>query len=255
MRTRPLVLAVAAAWLVPAAGATPLKETPGRSQVSLTPSGGGGGHLPPPGGAQQQQQVYMTTLPNGLPSFSNEPTPAGSDRLVMRWSAPPPRPETAAEPPPATREVRVSVLQREFKRAAVRAASRSDYDHTIRAAARAYDVEENLIRAVIQVESGFNPNARSHVGATGLMQLMPATARRYGVRNSRDPLQNIDGGTRYLRDLLDLFNGDVKLALAGYNAGEGAVMRYGRRIPPYAETQAYVPKVLAHYRTLQVAAR
>jgi hypothetical protein len=199
--------------------------------------------------APDSQQVYMSTLPNGMPSFSNEATQSG-DRLVMNWNAPPPRPPSAAEPIPA-REVRSTVLlqQRQPSRGLSPAELlRGGLDTIIRAASLAYRVEAALISAVIEVESGFNPNARSAVGATGLMQLMPATARRYGVRDARDPVQNIDGGTRYLRDLLDLFKGDQQLALAGYNAGEGAVLRYGSRIPPYAETQAYVPKVMSRYR-------
>jgi soluble lytic murein transglycosylase-like protein len=211
-------------------------------------------------GAADTHQVYMSTLPNGMPSFSNEPTQA-DDRLVMKWNAPPPRPPSAAEPMPA-RAVRSTVLLQKPARsgAATTPSSlsptrllRDGLDAVIRAASLAYRVEAALIRAVIDVESGSNPDARSPVGATGLMQLMPATAKRYGVRNARDPVQNIDGGTRYLRDLLDLFNGDTQLALAGYNAGEGAVLRHGRRIPPYAETQAYVPKVLSRYRQHRLA--
>jgi soluble lytic murein transglycosylase-like protein len=119
----------------------------------------------------------------------------------------------------------------------------------IRDAARANGVDPKLIHAVIRAESGYNANALSNKGAVGLMQLIPATAQRYGVNDSYDPRQNIEGGTRYLRDLLKMFNGNMELALAGYNAGENAVVRAGNRIPPYAETQAYVPKVLHFYRS------
>jgi soluble lytic murein transglycosylase-like protein len=100
---------------------------------------------------------------------------------------------------------------------------------------------------VISAESGYNPNAVSRRGASGLMQLMPDTARRYGVRNVFDPVENVRGGVKYLKDLLAMFNGNLELAVAGYNAGENAVIRAGNRIPPYAETAAYVPKVIDYY--------
>jgi len=116
------------------------------------------------------------------------------------------------------------------------------YQAEIAAAARDYGVDEAVVRAIIHAESAFNPNALSRVGAQGLMQLMPATARRFGVNNAFDAGQNIRGGVQYLAWLLKRFNGDVSLAAAGYNAGEGAVDKY-RGVPPYSETQRYVQRV------------
>ena len=127
-------------------------------------------------------------------------------------------------------------------------ADRKKYHAHIMAAARAFQLEPALIHAVISAESGYNALARSPKGAKGLMQLMPDTARRYGVDNPLDPRQNIEGGSAYLRDLLTLFGNDLNLALAAYTAGEGAVMEYGHRIPPYRETTQYVPKVLSYYK-------
>lgn len=110
--------------------------------------------------------------------------------------------------------------------------------------ASAWQVDPALLKAVIANESGFNANATSKVGAQGLMQLMPETAASLGVRDAYDPVQNVAGGARYLRGLLDRFNGDARLAVAAYNAGPGAVEKYGD-VPPYAETQNYVQNVLA----------
>jgi soluble lytic murein transglycosylase-like protein len=125
------------------------------------------------------------------------------------------------------------------------------YQAIIEVAARTYGVEKALVNAVISAESGYNPQAISRTGARGLMQLMPETARRYGVRDSMDPTDNIYGGVKYLKDLMTLFRGDLKLVAAAYNAGENAVIRYGRRVPPYTETVAYVPRVLEFYRRFQ----
>lgn len=125
---------------------------------------------------------------------------------------------------------------------------RARYAKPIQDAAKATRLDAALIHAVISAESGYNPFARSRKGAAGLMQLMPETAKRYGVKNRLDPAQNISGGARYLRDLIRMFNNDVQLAVAAYNAGENAVIRAGNRIPPYQETMTYVPRVMSYYR-------
>jgi soluble lytic murein transglycosylase-like protein len=132
-----------------------------------------------------------------------------------------------------------------------RTASGDRYDSIIERAATAASVEPNLLRAVIVVESGFNSRAVSKRGAMGLMQLMPATATRFGVSNPYDPLQNVHAGARYLKFLIDRFGQDVRLALAAYNAGEDAVDRNGGQIPPFSETMAYVPRVLKIYQMLR----
>ncbi len=123
----------------------------------------------------------------------------------------------------------------------VELAGKTAYDPMIENAATRHDVDVRIVKAVIQVESAFQPRARSSKGAMGLMQLMPGTARQYQARNPYDPASNIEAGTKYLKQLLDEF--ELPLALAAYNAGEGAVRRFGG-IPPYAETQAYVTKIL-----------
>lgn len=122
-------------------------------------------------------------------------------------------------------------------------------DEMIRLSAERNGIDPNLIVAVMRQESGFKSRARSYKGAMGLMQLMPGTARRFGVTNPYDPAQSIEGGARYLRFLLDTFDGDIKLVLAGYNAGEGAVFKYGNQVPRYRETQNYVRSITARYNS------
>jgi soluble lytic murein transglycosylase-like protein len=125
-----------------------------------------------------------------------------------------------------------------------------DLENHVAEAAKFYDLDQKLIKAVIQVESNYNPLARSPKGAQGLMQLMPGTARDLEVTDPYNPRQNIIGGSRYLRYLLDLFNNDVALALAAYNAGPERVNQY-RGIPPYMETRSYVEKVMRKYQSLK----
>jgi hypothetical protein len=126
------------------------------------------------------------------------------------------------------------------------------FEREIAAVARTTQVEAALIHAVIAVESNYNPRAISPKGALGLMQLMPSTAREYGVKNPMDALQNIQGGAQHLRKLLDRFANNTSLALAAYNAGTGAVIAHGGQIPPYAETRNYVPEVLRRYASNQL---
>ena len=176
--------------------------------------------------------IYRFVDENGTVHFTNIPTDTRF-RLYMT---------TKKEPDAVTNTVTSRVVH------SYPTAARRRYNAHIVAAARTYQLEPALLHAVISAESGYNPLARSAKGARGLMQLMPATARRYGVENPLDPEQNIYGGAAYLHDLLALFGNDVKLALAAYNAGEGTVMEYGNRIPPYRETTQYVPKVLTYYK-------
>lgn len=128
---------------------------------------------------------------------------------------------------------------------------RAELVDAIYALAPEYGLDPALVLEVVRMESNFNPRARSHKGALGLMQLIPETAARFGVTDPFEPTQNLRGGMAYLRWLLDRFDGDVRLSLAGYNAGEGAVERYGD-VPPYAETQAYVTRILERYTKQRV---
>ena len=127
----------------------------------------------------------------------------------------------------------------------------SDVDNFIVESGRRNSVDPLLLYSIMHQESSFKARAMSYKGARGLMQLMPFTASRFGVTNIWDPKQNIEGGARYMRFLLDLFSGDVRLALAGYNAGEGAVMKYGYNVPPYSETREYVRRIGNRYSMIR----
>ncbi len=127
----------------------------------------------------------------------------------------------------------------------------TDIDNFIVESGKRNSVDPLLLYSIMHQESSFKPRAMSYKGARGLMQLMPPTAARFGVTNIWDPKQNIEGGARYMRFLLNLFEGDVHLALAGYNAGEGAVMKYGRKVPPYSETQEYVRRIGRRYSLIR----
>jgi soluble lytic murein transglycosylase-like protein len=154
-------------------------------------------------------------------------------RLTARFAAPPPR----ALESTAARQAQSTV---------------SPYDGLIRAAAKRHDLDPALLAAVARRESAFDPTAVSKAGAQGLMQLMPGTAKSLGVSDAFDPAQNVEGGAKLLRGLIDQFGGRLDLALAAYNAGPGAVQRYGG-VPPYQETQAYVRDILADYRAKALA--
>ena len=174
--------------------------------------------------------VYSFTEANGVTHFSNVPSDSRYQLLIA----------TPTEAVAAVAKVpSIDWLARSAR-----------YDGVISGAAKAAAIQAALLRAVIVVESGFNPRAVSKKGAIGLMQLQPATARRYGVKNIYDPEQNVRAGAHYLSDLLTRFDSNLELALAAYNAGEEAVERYGRHIPPYAETLNYVPSVMRVYQRL-----
>lgn len=168
--------------------------------------------------------VYKRVAPDGRVYYTDRPEKGLRYKLIIRT-----QPKT---------------YKRDLK---FMAGNKLKYKDLIAKTAAKHQMDPKLLHAVIQAESAYNPKAISSAGAVGLMQLMPDTARRYGVNDRYDPEQNLDGGTRYLKDLLAMFNSDLKLAVAGYNAGEGAVMKYNYSVPPYRETQAYVQHVLRLY--------
>ena len=178
--------------------------------------------------------IYAYTADDGSVSLSNVPTD-DRYRVLIGTSR-----QTVATGPVTAVPQAQSGLGR-----------KAGYDQIVDEVSRNYGLESALLHAVISVESHYNPKAVSKKGALGLMQLMPQTAKRYGVIDALDPLQNLDGGAHYLRDLLRMFNNDISLTLAAYNAGEQAVVKHGNRIPPYRETLHYVPQVLDFYQRYQ----
>lgn len=175
--------------------------------------------------------VYISDTGGDVPRFASHPLDA-SYRLLIADEAPAPFPGHPGSAGRSSREL-------EARKATLA-------PHIERVASR-HAVDPDLVRAVIEIESRFHSGAVSPKGAVGVMQLMPDTARRYAVADRRDAAQNIEGGVRYLKDLLARFEGNVALALAAYNAGEHAVDRHGRVIPRYRETMLYVPQVLEAY--------
>ncbi len=191
--------------------------------------------------------IYYCESPEGEVAIQQRRIPGWRCRVEARESAVPRRPvpaTTASAPRVETPYVPAPMPVPETGDRFTR------YDAIIEEAARLYQLPPDFIRAVVKVESNFQPDVVSRVGAIGLMQLMPGTARSMGVVNPFDPRQNIFGGTRYLRLLANLFQGDLVLTVAAYNAGEGAVQRY-RGVPPYDETRRYVQRVLHHYYNLR----
>ncbi len=170
--------------------------------------------------------VYRYIDKQGRVYFTDKPEHSGYRKLVQTWKG-------WREPSFDARQFRAN--QRRFA-------------PLLAEVAREQSLPDALVHAVVTAESAYDPDALSSAGAVGLMQLMPATARRFGVTNRNNPRDNVTGGTRYLRVLIDLFGNDLRLALAAYNAGENAVIRHGRKVPPYPETQRYVRKVLDYYR-------
>jgi cell division septation protein DedD len=174
-------------------------------------------------------ETYYHKYKNGIPIYTNiPPIERGYKRIVIEHQA------------------------YDIRRSSFGSFSYSkNYDDHINKTANWYGIDPYLVKAVIKVESNFNARALSSKGAMGVMQLMPGTAKDQGVDDPFDPTDNIKGGVRYLKKLIDMFNGDIRLALAGYNAGENAVIKYGYTIPPYSETVSYVDKVLVHYNHLK----
>ena len=194
----------------------------------------------PCGAAAADMHVYVAYSKRGMPIVTDVPLP-GSARLAFSQRA------AGLRPAASFTGWRPAAPARAARRSPAAERRQALLPH-VREAARRHRLDEALLMALIEVESGFRADALSPAGAIGLMQLMPQTARRFGVSNPWEPMANLDGGARYLSHLLGLFDGDLHLALAGYNAGEGSVLAAGRRIPPFKETQAYVPAVLDRLR-------
>jgi soluble lytic murein transglycosylase-like protein len=192
-----------------------------------------------PAAAPARADLYGFVDERGVTHFSNAPLDHRYHLLKREG-----KDATAPRSNLVIRNVPHSRPQRTIQ---VNPAHRREFASMVSVAAKLHGLDPALLHAIVTVESGYNPKALSPKGAAGLMQLTPETAKRYFVSNIWDPRQNLNGGARFLRDLLARFDNDLGLALAAYNAGEGAVIQHGNRIPPYPETRAYVPRVLQHY--------
>lgn len=176
-----------------------------------------------------QADIYKYVDKHGRVVLTDRPQNSNYKRLVKTWKG--------WVEQPQSRLTSIDFIRNKKK-----------FTPTVNYAAKRYNLPNSLVHAVITAESSYNPAAVSRAGAVGLMQLMPETAQRYGVKDRLNPYENIHGGTHYLRDLLIMFENDLSLALAAYNAGENAVKKYGNKIPPYQETRNYVNKVIKYYK-------
>ena len=175
-----------------------------------------------------ESTIFVYEAKDGSRLITDHPRVNANYRLIKTYRAGPSKLQAVTYSPPSFYRARPTS---------------SRYDGLISKTASRFGIDKALVKAMVQIESGYNPNAVSKKGAFGLMQLMPATARRYGVINLRSPTDNLQGGVRYLKDLLQMFDQDTKLALAAYNAGENNVRRYNG-VPPFRETISYVNKVM-----------
>lgn len=198
------------------------------------------------GGSTAQADIYQCTAADGSTEFTNVRRPGARCRRIIESSQAAPAPRDQAQTGGRARQARARRSRRDPQRY-------RRYDGFIEEAARLYQLPINFVRAVVKVESDFNPNVVSRAGAMGLMQLMPRTAASMGVVDPFNPRQNILGGARFLRILANKFGGDLVLTVAAYNAGEGAVRRY-RGVPPYNETRRYVRRVIDHYFSFDAGA-
>ena len=181
----------------------------------------------------EKQQAQQLTTNNNIQSFES----------VLKNSAKVKFGDLLTNP---TTRVNANIYSAKAESATEKVSGKEQIKNLVSRISKKHGVDEKLVNALIKQESGFNPNAKSKVGAMGLMQLMPATAKGLGVTNPMDPSQNVEGGVKYLKSMLNKYNGNVILALAAYNAGPGAVDKYDG-VPPYKETQNYVKSILANY--------
>jgi soluble lytic murein transglycosylase-like protein len=192
---------------------------------------------------QNLSMANPVVTPAGLQVGGMDPSGVTFEKLLSD------KMKIAQEEAKSVSEISVAQAAEGSGKAGSLAAGSNDFNEIIRDASQKYGVDEKFIKSIIQQESGFNPKATSWCGAMGMMQLMPETAKDLGVKNAYDPRDNIMGGVKYIKEQLDRFGGDKRKALAAYNAGPGAVMKFGG-IPPYKETENYVRNIMATYESM-----